>query len=450
MQKIPLPQNVSNILKTFTDNGYRAFIVGGCVRDSIMGKIPNDWDITTNAKPKDIKRLFQKTVDTGIAHGTVTVIIDNEPYEVTTFRKDGEYIDGRHPEYIEYTDDLNADLSRRDFTVNAMAYNDTSGLLDPFGGIYDLQNNKIKCVGNPAERFKEDALRMLRAVRFSAQLSFTIEDDVKDALKDMAQTITKISSERIRDEINKIILSDNAEDAFLLLHECTILKYILPELDKCFTTQQNIKYHLYNVGVHSLKVVSNTSKKLHLRYAALLHDIGKPQCRKTDENGIDTFRNHAKVSTALSEKVLKRLRLDNKNIDKILRLILHHDREIIPQKKAVKRAVLDVGDDIFLDLIDLKKSEVFAQNTVYTLPRLNIYNNIIELYNDIKLQNEAMNLSSLDINGNDIINLGYSGKNIGIILNHVLLYIINNPESNKKEKIIKIIKKNVNKWLKND
>ena len=449
MHRIHIPKNVSYIIKTLENNGFSAFVVGGCVRDSLLGNIPNDWDITTNATPHQIKALFDKTVDTGISHGTVTVLIDGIPYEVTTFRKDGEYKDSRHPEYVEYTDDLILDLSRRDFTVNAMAYNDKSGLVDHFGGINDLENSIIKCVGNPTTRFSEDALRMLRAVRFSAQLSFSIDKETLSALKEKSDDIIKISAERIHEELNKILLSDNAFLAFLTLHETTLLKNILPEFDRCFDTEQNIKYHLYNVGIHSLYVAENCSKKLYLKYAALLHDIGKPDCRNTDENGVDTFRNHAKLSTELSENILKRLKFDNKSIDKILRLIKFHDREIVVSKKAIKRAIIDVGDDIFEDLIDLKRAEVYAQNTMLTLPRLKTYNDIIEIYEEIQKNKEAMSLADLDINGNDILKLGYAGKDIGIILKNVLLHIINAPEDNQKEKILKFIKKNENLWLKN-
>lgn len=448
MHRIHIPQNVSYIIKTLESNGFDAYVVGGCVRDSLLGITPNDWDITTNATPLEIKSLFDKTIDTGIAHGTVTVLVDKNPYEVTTFRKDGEYKDSRHPEYVEYTNDLILDLSRRDFTVNAMAYNDTVGLVDHFGGINDLENSVIKCVGNPTTRFLEDALRMLRAVRFSAQLSFSIESETLSALKEKSDSIINISAERIHEELNKILLSDNVFSAFLTLHETNILKNILPEFDRCFDTEQNIKYHLYNVGVHSLYVVKNCSKRLYLKYAALLHDIGKPDCRKTDEFGIDTFRNHAKLSTELSESILKRLKFDNKSTDKILRLIKFHDREIVVSKKAIKRAVIDVGEDIFEDLIDLKKAEVYAQNTNLTLPRLKTYNDILDIYKEIQSNNEAMSLKDLDINGNDIMKLGFKGKEIGIILHKVLLHIINTPEDNQKEEILKIIKKNKNLWLK--
>jgi len=448
MIKIQLPKNVSYIIKTLNDNGFQAFIVGGCVRDYMLNRTPNDWDVTTNAIPDEIKKLFKKTIDTGIEHGTVTVLIGDKPYEVTTFRKDGDYVDNRRPEFVEYTNDIIQDLSRRDFTVNAMAYNEETGLIDPYNGIEDLHNTVIKCVGNSVVRFSEDALRMLRAVRFSAQLSFFIDNEVIYALKKKATNIRNISAERIRDELNKILKTDYVEKAFDVLHTTTLLKYILPEFDICYDVKQNIKYHLFNVAVHSLKVVEHTPIKLYLRYAALLHDIGKPICKITDENGVDSFRNHAKVSTSLAENILKRIKMDNKNKDKILRLIFYHDREIVPTKKAVKRAVLDVGDDIFLDLINLKKAEVYAQNMKYTLSRLEVYDKIIDIYNEIKSLNEVMNLSSLEINGNDVIQLGYSGKEVGVILNNIFLYIIDNPESNNKEKILKIIKKNANKWLK--
>lgn len=448
MLKINIPENVQEILTKLKENGHQAFIVGGCVRDSLLCKTPNDWDITTSALPYEIKNIFNKTIDTGIAHGTVTVIYNGYPFEVTTFRKDGEYKDSRHPESVEYTNDIVADLSRRDFTINAMAYNKDSGLIDPFSGVNDLNCSIVRCVGDPDVRFTEDALRMLRAVRFSAQLSFDIDKNTIKALNKKSADIKKISVERIREELNKILLSDNVISAFSLLHETEILKYILPEFDLCFTTEQNIKYHLYNVALHSMHVIKNCPNKLYLKYAALFHDIGKPGCKKTDENGVDTFRNHSTLSAVLTSRILRRMKMDNKSSDKILKLVASHDREIVPTKKAVKRAIIAIGDDeLFIDLLNFKRAEVYAQNTNYTLPRLETYDTIEKIYYEIKKNNEAMKLSDLNINGNDIIALGYKGKEIGIILNNVFLHVINNPTENEKEKILKIIKKNSKKWL---
>ncbi|MBQ3225653.1 MAG: CCA tRNA nucleotidyltransferase [Clostridia bacterium] len=447
--RILLPEKVRFVLDTLTAAGYTAYAVGGCVRDSILGRTPGDWDITTSALPKQIKSVFPKTIDTGLAHGTVTVREGGESFEVTTYRIDGEYHDSRHPDSVTFTDNITEDLARRDFTINAMAYNEAAGLIDPFGGEADLKKGVIRCVGEPEKRFSEDALRMLRAVRFAAQLGFHVLPETAKAMEQAKEGICSVSAERIRDELSKTVLAEDCEQAFRILYGTGILDLILPELAELFRTSQNIKYHLYDVGTHTLLVTNHVPKTPALRFAALFHDLGKPEKRTVDEHFITHFKGHADVSLRLVENILKRLKFDNKTADKIKRLVKYHDREIVLTKKAVKRAVLDVGEDIFLDLLDLKRGDCMGQNPLHTSYRLALYDEIEQIYRECKADEEAFSLSDLALGGNDLIALGYQGKAIGILLSRLLDRVLEFPEENEKEALLKILEKNQKSWLEN-
>ncbi len=436
---VKLSKGTSEILEKLHINGYSAYAVGGCVRDILLGKAPFDFDITTSATPDITKSLFEKTYDTGIAHGTVTVVLENEHIEVTTFRADGKYVNNRKPESVTLVTDISQDLSRRDFTINALCYNSQDGLLDLFGGIDDLKNKIIRAIGDPKERFTEDALRMLRAVRFSAQLGFEIEKTTKEAIKECAHLVKNLSVERIISEIDKIIMSDSPEH-IKMLFDLGILKYIMPEMCDCFYQEQNTRWHIYDVGTHTLNVIKNSPKKLYLRYASLMHDWGKPHCHGINESGEDTFRNHAKVSYELAQDFLKRYKFSNENSDKILRLVKFHDREIIPEKKYIKRAINSVGEDIFSDLINLKRADCLSQNLKLTKERLPYLDTLDALYNEIKENNEGFTLKDLAVDGNDLVAFGYKGKDVGMILNFLLDFVIDNPTENKKEILTKKIK----------
>ena len=289
--KLILPENVSRIIDTLMRAGYEAYAVGGCIRDSLLGREPKDWDITTSASPAEVKALFPKTVDTGIAHGTVTVLLNREGFEVTTYRVDGTYEDFRHPKEVTFTPDLNEDLKRRDFTINAMAYNDTHGLIDAFDGAADLDRKIVRCVGAPKERFSEDALRMMRAVRFGAQLGFTVEEQTRSAICALAPTLKKISAERIQSELVSLLMSDHPEE-MRTLYETGITKVILPEFDVMMQTAQNSPHHMYTVGEHTIQSLAQIESKKTLRLAMLFHDIGKPSCKTTGEDGQDHFYGH--------------------------------------------------------------------------------------------------------------------------------------------------------------
>ena len=436
---IEVPDGVKEILATLRENNFSAYCVGGCVRDSLLGIYPSDWDICTSALPQQTKQLFPKTFDTGLKHGTVSVKAGADVYEVTTFRVDGDYKDSRRPESVTFTSSIKEDLSRRDFTINAMAYNETDGLIDPFGGTEDLEKGLIRCVGNPYLRFCEDALRMLRAVRFAAQKGFEIEEKTLFSIQKNAHLVQNLSSERIIAEIEKILLSDRPE-YLKVLYDLGVLKLIMPELCRCFETPQNIKWHIYNVGVHSIKVVSQLEKKSYLRFAALMHDWGKPDCRGQNPDGSDHFRNHAAVSTTLAEDFCCRYHFSNSDKSKIIRLIQHHDRQILPEKKYVKRAVNAVGEDVFLDLLHLKRADCLAQNFELTAPRMEIYDKIEEIFMQIKHDCEPFSVKNLAVNGNDLKAFGYQGKEIGQALSLLLEHVIDVPSDNQRDILLNFIK----------
>lgn len=433
-----IPGEVLQIINTLYANGYEAFIVGGCVRDGIMGKNPSDWDIATNAVPDEVKKLFEKTVDTGIKHGTVTIVINGVNYEVTTFRVDGLYLDNRRPESVEFTASIEEDLARRDFTVNAIAMNPVKGIVDPCGGIRDIESKTIRAVGNPNERFQEDALRMLRAVRFSAQLGFQIEKKTLESIEKNSALIKNISSERIRDELTKMLMSDNPL-AFSLLFDTKLLKYIMPEFENCFLTVQNNPYHVYNVAVHILNSVAAVEKDKILRWTMLLHDIGKPAVKTTDDKNIDHFYNHPQKSIEMAKKILARLRFDNKSKERILRLIRFHDMNIRPEAKAVRKAVSKVGDDIFPDLLKVIEADKRAQNPKFFEERTKTIKQIRELYKDIKEKGQCISLKDLSISGHDLMALGFKqGKGIKKALDILLEKVIENPELNSRDMLIKM------------
>lgn len=436
---VNLSKSCENIIDTLISAGFSAYAVGGAVRDALLGRPCHDFDITTSATPDEVKALFKKTVDTGIKHGTVTVLQDGEAVEVTTFRADGKYLDNRKPETVTLVKNVSDDLARRDFTINALCFNKFEGIVDLFSGQKDLKEKIIRAIGNPEERFREDALRILRAVRFSAQLGFSIEENTKNAILKCAHLVKNLSVERIASELDKILMSESPEH-IKMLYDLGVLDYICPEMCDCFRTTQNTRWHIYDVGNHTTEVIKNCEKVLYLRYAALMHDWGKPHTKGINDMGEDMFRNHAKISVELAESFCRKYKFSNELRDKIVRLVKYHDIEILPEKKYVKRAINKVGDDIFYDLLCLKRADCLGQNLKLTASRLPYIEKLFELYAEIKENKEPFGIKNLKINGQDIKELGYEGKQIGEILNILLEKVIENPEINEKEKLIKIVK----------
>lgn len=435
---IQLPEDVKKIIEIIEKAGYEAYAVGGCVRDSLLMRNPNDWDITTSAKPEKVKELFKKTIDTGIEHGTVTVMMHHVGYEVTTYRIDGEYEDARHPKNVTFTSNLIEDLKRRDFTINAMAYNDRSGIVDAFDGISDLEKGIIRAVGNPRERFDEDALRMMRAVRFSAQLGYSIEEDTKKAIKELSPNLQKISAERIQVELVKLVSSDHPEK-MRDLYETGITAVILPEFDKAMVTAQNNPHHCYTVGEHIIQSMAASDADKNIRLAMLYHDIGKPECLTTDEKGIDHFYGHPEVSGRICKASLRKLKFDNDTIHTVVQLVTHHDYQILPEKKYVRRAMNRIGKDIFPLLLKVKQADLHAQSTYHREEKQEKLDEICALYKEIVQENECVDLKGLAVTGSDLIAWGMKpGRELGEMLSQLLTVVIDDPGKNQKETLKEI------------
>ncbi len=395
--KISLPKEVKHIIDILTQNGYEAYAVGGCVRDSILGRVPGDWDITTSALPQQVKALFRRTIDTGIQHGTVTIMLGKNGYEVTTYRIDGKYEDSRHPESVEFTPNLEEDLKRRDFTINAMAYNDENGVVDIFGGIDDIRNRIIRCVGNAHDRFTEDALRILRAVRFSAQLGFEIDKATKDAARELAPTLVKISRERIHTELNKLLLSDNP-DYFSVVYELGVMKVIISELEGV------------NSGdIDRLKVlIKRTKPCLPERYAALLSVIGKDKTRA----------------------VLKGLKLDNATISMAVKLVEYLGITPALTEPQMRHYINEVGKEDALRVIDFNLS--FADESMHEE-----YTDMRKLCAHVLERGDCTSLKELDVTGKDLVDAGFeAGKQLGELLNSLLTEVLDNPSLNDRNYLL--------------
>lgn len=442
-KQIVYPENVGYVIEKLNENGFEAFLVGGCVRDCILGRVPCDWDVTTNALPEDIKKIFGKTYDTGIRHGTVSVAVGDKIIEVTTYRVDGEYTDFRRPDSVRFTASLREDLARRDFTVNAMAFNPKAGLVDYFGGLKDLEDRVLRAVGDANARFLEDALRMLRAVRFSAQLDFYIEKDTFEAVRTNSGLISNISKERIRDELGKILTSQHPLK-FNHLYESGLLKHIIPEFEPCYHTRQNNPYHVYDVAQHILYTVEYVENSGILRWTMLLHDIGKPLKKTTGADGIDHFYGHQEVSAELAVRILNRLRFDKDSIKKIVRLIHFHDINIFETEKSIRKVVNKVGDDLFQELLEVQKADAMAQNHIYLDKRLIKLDNIKKIYGSIKNANQCLTKAEMAVNGHDLILMGMKpGKEIKEMLDYLFECVLEDPELNDKQKLIDLAKNGI-------
>lgn len=428
-----MPYEVERIIGLLEEWGFEAYAVGGCVRDSLLLREPDDWDITTDATPDEVRQIFKKTIDTGIAHGTVTVRMHGQSFEVTTYRIDGDYSDGRHPDEVQFTPKLEEDLKRRDFTINAMAYHPKRGLVDLFGGQKDLERGQIRCVGNPVERFGEDALRMLRALRFSAQLGFAIDEETFGAIRELHQTIEKVSAERIQTELVKLLTSEHPE-RMQDVYESGLSAAFLPEWDVLFETPQHTKHHCADVGRHTVMVLEALPQDRILRLAGLLHDIGKPLSRKTDEKGIDHFVGHPQVGERMAKKILRRLKFDNDTIYKVARLVRFHDERPKPSARNVRRLTARVGDDAMESLFALKRADIAGQSDFYREEKLADVDALEKYYRESLEQANCLTLKDLAIGGAELMELGVpKGPEIGRILKVLLAEVVDEPERNDGE-----------------
>lgn len=452
--QINLPDKVKYIISELNNAGFEAYAVGGCVRDSILGRIPEDWDITTSAKPFDIKKIFRRTIDTGIQHGTVTVMLGNDGYEVTTYRIDGAYEDSRHPREVTFTDKLTEDLRRRDFTINAMAYSDSTGIIDEFDGMACIENRTIKAVGNAKERLTEDALRILRAVRFSAQLDYKIDNETTAAIVELAPSLKNISAERICTEMIKMLKSDHP-DRIRMAYELGITKVILPEFDIAMETDQNTKHHMYTVGEHTVQALININKEKDvfsdrenkiLKLTMLFHDLGKPECRTVDEiTGGHHFKGHCEVGEKKSISIMKRLKLDNDTINAVKILVKYHDYRPELTYPIVRRTIVDVGADKMKMLFAVKRADTMAQSNYEREEKLEYIKVFEEMYDKIIADGDCISLKQLAVTGKDLIEYGIKpGPELGEKLDYLFEHVLDEPSHNNKAFLLEYLDKRVN------
>lgn len=435
---IKIPDDAIEIINCIEAAGYEAYIVGGCVRDMLMQREPNDWDITTSAKPEAIKKIFKRTYDTGIQHGTVTVILNKEHFEVTTYRIEGEYKDFRRPTSVDFVEDITLDLSRRDFTMNAIAYHPQRGFIDPYNGQEDIKKRCIRSVREAKERFTEDALRILRAVRFAAQLGFEIEPQTLQGIESCKALLEHISKERIRDEFLKICISPRP-NYIEYLHQYGLMAYIIPEFDQTFGFKQNHPHHIYDVAKHTLVAMTNIEPTVRLRLTMLLHDLGKIKTHSVDKHGVDHFYNHPKKSEEMAKRILKDLRLDNTMIKEVSQLIYYHDYHITHtiNKIYIKKLLMHIGPTLFEEELKVQLADAKAQNPDKLPSKIASIQKQRELLDEIISNNEPYQKSMLKITGKDLIkNRLAEGKGIGELLDKALHQVIHHPEDNEKEKLL--------------
>lgn len=438
---IKIPDDVRKVIDILNNNGYKAYVVGGCVRDSVMGRTPNDWDVTTDAAPEKIKELFSsfRTVDTGIKHGTVLIVSGRTPVEATTFRIDGEYTDNRHPDAVTFTKNVCDDLARRDFTINAMAYNDKEGIIDPFGGIADIEKKIIRCVGDADKRFNEDALRIMRAVRFSSVLGFDIEEKTAESIHSNKNLLSAIACERITSELMKLLCGDNV---FNVLSEFRdVIGVFIPELTLEFDFRQYGKKHGYDVWMHTVHTVNNIENDPILRLTMLLHDTGKVATHVIDEKGNSTFRNHAAIGGVIAENILRRLRFSKEYINLVSYLVSIHDKEVPETRTEVKEYIRELGEENYIRLMKIRRADKSGLAKEFR----DISDKLVFAYStfdDVMNNNEPYCLSQLAVNGNDIKKY-VSANNIGDALNYLLDIVTKKPEKNQKDILIEIIKQGI-------
>ncbi len=418
---IQLPQGAKMILDRLHANQYEAYVVGGCVRDSLLGKIPSDWDICTNARPDEVKACFRdhSVIDTGIKHGTVSIVCDDDIYEVTTYRSDGDYTDHRRPVSVTFVPDLESDLERRDFTMNAMAYNDEEGIIDLHGGQEDIRLGVVRCVGDADERFQEDALRILRALRFASVYNFTVASATRRAIYRNTELLHFVSSERIMSELKKLLVGQNA--SFVIRNNRPVFTLLFPELGKCINFKQNNMYHTYDVYDHiAHSVGAYKGKDPTVALALLLHDIGKPACY-TEEDGVGHFIGHAQISYEMAKTVLTRIRTDNRLRDNVLELVLYHDARIQPSRRAVRKWLCKLGEKQFRRLLDMQRADILAHSEYHMQKHLDNCSDVETVLEEVLSEQDCFTLKDMAINGKDLIKLGIpEGKKIGEILDRLL------------------------------
>ena len=436
-----IPEHITKAVDLLNHEGYEAYLVGGCVRDALLGVSPKDYDITTSALPEQTKEVFREyhVIETGIKHGTVTVVIDHSPIEITTYRVDQKYLDHRHPESVVFTSSLKEDLARRDFTINAMAYHPQTGIIDLYGGKEDLKTCTIRCVGDPETRFNEDALRILRALRFASRYDSPIDESTEKAMRKCSMLLREISAERIASELNEILCGKGIRR--ILIEETDILGIPIPELLPMKGFDQNNPHHIYDVLTHTAVAVESIPPEKVLRLSALFHDIGKPLSYSVDENGVGHFYGHAKKSETIAARILKRLKYDNETTDSVLTLVKYHDLHLEENEKSIKRLLRKIGPAMFDKLILLYRADNLAQAPAYRY-RQEGFDRLSALAEKVLSEEQCFTLKDLAVNGSDLIRMGYKpGPKIGVILDKLLTKVIDGKLNNEKDELVEFIKK---------
>lgn len=437
-----IPKQVSFILNKLTSAGYEAYIVGGCVRDMLMGNTPADWDICTSALPQKVKSVFEgeRIIETGLRYGTVTLLLNDIAYEITTFRIDGDYENNRRPKEVRFVSGLNEDLKRRDFTVNAMAYHPKTGLVDLFGGEKDIKEKKVRCVGSAQMRFEEDALRIMRALRFAAKLNFSIVPSTAAAIIEKTALLQSVAPQRVYKELAGLLCSDYAENILLEYREA--LAQVLPQLKPMFGFEQHTKYHAYDVWTHTVKAVAAAPNDIVLKLTMLFHDSGKPSTFTQDENLQGHFYGHPSVSVRLAKQMLDILCVDNRTKEEVLLLVEKHDVTIEQNKKAVKRVLVKLGEPMFRKLLTVKRCDTMGQAQWLRKNKLNKINKLELLLDELLNEDQCFTLAQLKINGNDIMSMGVpKGKQVGKILNTLFCLVLDEEIENDTQQLIQWARK---------
>lgn len=439
---IKLPASVRELLFRLTEAGHEAFIVGGCVRDSLLGKSPQDWDICTSAEPADLKACFSefRLIETGLKHGTLTVLMDGQAFEITTYRIDGDYSDGRHPDKVSFTPLLSEDLRRRDFTMNAMAYHPDTGIADPFGGAADLKKGLIRCVGSPEKRFSEDGLRIMRALRFSSRFGFEIEEKTSQALFSCCRLLERVSAERIRMEFDKLLAGDGAIN--VLRRYGAVIACFLPEIRPMFDLDQKNPYHCYTVWEHTLHAVAHVNNTPVLKLAAFFHDIGKPGSMTVDEKGAGHFYKHEVLSAELADQAMLRLRYDNRTRQQAVLLVRNHSIVFQQSEKQARRLLFRLGEENLRLLMELECADVKSQNPVFTEERILNIQAFGGILDHILAKEQCFSLRHLAVKGGDLLALGIpQGPEVGKVLKILLDDVLDGRLSNEKDVLLEEAKR---------
>ncbi len=431
---IRIPEQARAAIERLEANGFETWATGGCVRDCLLGRPPHDWDLCTVATPAQMKEVFsgERLLETGMAHGTLTLLSDNLPLEITTFRVDGVYSDGRRPDSVKYVTRIRDDLGRRDFTIGAMAWHPERGLCDPFGGQQDLRNGILRAVGDPDTRFREDGLRILRGVRFVSKLGLSVEPETASAMERQLSMLDHVSKERIRDELNGILCGRYVCRA--LRDFVPVLCYVLPELSPMHGCEQQNPHHLYDVWEHSIRAVGQVPASPPLRLAMLLHDSGKPSCKSVDANGVGHFYGHPKASADIAERIVHRLHYSNADTETILQLVGLHDIPLGKNGKQVRRRLAHIGETRFRELLQIKKGDTVGQETHPEY--IKELCDTEKLLNDILAQDACFSLRQLAVNGYDMLDLGLSGPEVGNMLRILLDAVLDEKIKNEKAALI--------------